>query len=327
MYLFRRLRRVFWVTAVLLTGVAASPAYAAETPLPVVASFSILGDIVREVGGPDIALATLVGPDGDAHTYEPTPADMRKLAAARVVFVNGLGFETWLPRVLKSANFVGATVTASQGVTPRLFAGGAAHHHHDHDRHDTPDHEHDDKGDDKGAVHLDPHAWQNVANGVIYARNVAQGLAAADPARAAAYRQRADAYIARLEALHERIKTTFAAIPAQRRKVLTSHDAFGYFGDAYGVAFIAAAGLSSDAEPSAAELAALIAQVKREKVTAVFVENMTSPRLVAQIARETGAKARGPLYSDALSKPGKPGATYLEMWEWNVSQLVAALLP
>lgn len=312
MHLFRHLRWACSVAVALL----ASPAYAADTPLPVVTSFSILGDIVREVGAADIALTTLVGPDGDAHTYEPTPADVRKLAAARVLFVNGLDFETWLPRLLKSAGFAGTIVTVSNGVTPRVFAQHVVHHHPHHHHH------HDHQGGD-----VDPHAWQNLANGVIYTRNVAEGLAAADPTRAVAYRQRADSYIAKLEALHERIKTMLAAIPAQRRKVLTSHDAFGYFGDAYGVTFIAATGSSGDAEPSAAELAALITQVKREKVAAVFVENMTSPKLVAQIARETGARAGGTLYSDALSKPGEPAATYLGMCEWNAKQLVAALQP
>jgi len=320
---------MFLGAAALLISVVTGPVYAADTPLRVVASFSILGDIVQEVGGPNITLTTLVGADGDAHTYEPTSADVRELAAARVLFVNGLGFETWLPRLLKSASFAGATVVVSQGVTPRLFADDAAHH--DHDRQATVDHAHGhEQGNtlnDTESAHLDHHAWQNLANGIIYARNVAQGLAAADPAHAVAYEQRANAYIAKLEALDERVKKTFAAIPTQRRKVLVSHDAFGYFADAYGIAFIPAVGLSSDAEPSAAELAVLIAQVKGEQVTAVFVENMSSPKLVAQIARETGAKVGGMLYSDALSKPGQSGATYLEMFEWNVRQLAAALQP
>nr|WP_167351743.1 metal ABC transporter substrate-binding protein [Achromobacter piechaudii] len=302
-------------------------AHAAE-PLKVVASFSILGDIVREVGGKDVSLTTLVGPDGDAHEYEPTPGDAKKLSAAQVLFVNGLDFETWLPKLTKASGFAGKTVVASQGVTPRKFAQAAAG-----DKHDDHDHEHDhDHDHDHGDGHhhhgdADPHAWQNLANGVIYARNVADGLAAADPARAEAYRQRAAAYITRLQALDTSTKATFAAIAADRRKVVTSHDAFGYFGDAYGVSFIPAMGVSTDAEPSAGEVARIIEQVKRDKVPAVFVENISSPKLVQQIARETGAKVGGTLYSDALSKPGQPGATYLEMFEWNVRQLAAALQP
>ena len=334
-----RRRALLAMAGVCLSAVLGT-AQAAE-PLKVVASFSILGDIVREVGGDDVSLTTLVGPDGDAHGYEPTPGDARKLAEARVLVVNGLDFETWLPRLTKASGFGGLTVTASQGVAPRKFAGhGGGHddghekgHDHGHDAgHDhDDDHDHDQgHGHDHGHHHhgdADPHAWQNLANGVIYARNVAEGLAAADPARAQAYRQRADAYVARLQALDASVRKTFDAIPAARRKVVTSHDAFGYFGDAYGVTFIPAMGVSTDAEPSAREVAGIIEQVRREQVPAVFVENISSPKLVQQIARETGAKVGGTLYSDALSKPGQPGATYLEMFEWNARQLAAALQP
>ncbi|WP_258129756.1 metal ABC transporter substrate-binding protein [Achromobacter anxifer] len=316
-------RRALLAMAGLCLSAVLGSGHAAE-PLKAVASFSILGDIVREVGGGDVSVATLVGPDGDAHEYEPTPGDAKKLAAARVLFVNGLDFETWMPRLAKASGFAGATVVASQGVTPRKFAGGGHDDGHDHDH--GHDHSHDhDHGHQHGDA--DPHAWQNLANGVIYARNVAEGLAAADPAHADAYRQRAQAYIARLQALDAQVRKTFAAIPAERRKIVTSHDAFGYFGDAYGVAFIPAMGVSTDAEPSAGEVARIIEQVKRERVPAVFVENISSPRLVQQIARETGAKVGGTLYSDALSKPGQPGATYLEMFEWNVRQLAAAMQP
>lgn len=311
-------RRALLAAAGLWLSATVGAAHAAD-PLPVVASFSILGDIVSQVGGDDIKLSTLVGPDGDAHEYEPTPDDAKKLAAAKALFVNGLAFEGWLPRLVKASGFTGPTVVASKGVTPRKFAGHDAH-------------EHDDKGHDHDHGHrhrsdLDPHAWQNLANGVIYARNVAAGLAAADPVHADAYRQRAEAYAVRLQTADAAARKTFAAIPAERRKVVTSHDAFGYFGDAYGVNFIAAMGVSTEAEPSAGDVARIIEQVKRDLVPAVFVENITSPRLVQQIARETGAKVGGTLYSDALSKLGQPGATYLEMFEWNVNQLVAALQP
>ena len=310
-------RRALLALAGLCLSALFGTAHAAE-PLKAVASFSILGDIVREVGGADVSVATLVGPDGDAHEYEPTPGDAKKLAAARVLFVNGLDFETWMPRLAKASGFAGATVVASQGVKPRMFAGGGHDDGHDHDHDHGHGHHH------SGA---DPHAWQNLANGVIYARNVAEGLAAADPAHADAYRQRAQAYVARLQALDAQVRKTFAAIPAERRKIVTSHDAFGYFGDTYGVAFIPAMGVSTDAEPAAGEVARIIEQVKRERVPAVFVENISSPKLVQQISRETGAKVGGTLYSDALSKPGQPGATYLEMFEWNARQLAAAMQP
>ncbi|KGD93945.1 ABC transporter substrate-binding protein [Achromobacter sp. RTa] len=325
-------RRALLAVAGLCLSAVFGAAHAAG-PLKAVASFSILGDIVREVGGKDVSVATLVGPDGDAHEYEPTPGDAKKLSTAGVLFVNGLDFETWMPRLAKSSGFSGLTVVASKGVTPRKFAeAGEGHGHdgHDHDHDHDHDHGHGHGHGHKDGHHhgdADPHAWQDLSNGVIYARNVAEGLAAADPAHADAYRERAQAYIARLQALDTDVRKTFAAIPAERRKVVTSHDAFGYFGDAYGVAFISAMGMSTDAEPSAGDVARIIEQVKRERVPAVFVENISSPKLVQQIARETGAKVGGTLYSDALSKAGQPGATYLEMFEWNARQLAAALQP
>ncbi|WP_232464640.1 metal ABC transporter substrate-binding protein [Bordetella genomosp. 8] len=304
-------------------GVPTPPANAASGPLHVVASFSILGDMARQIGGEDVQVDTLVGPDGDAHEYEPTPADARALSAARLLVVNGLNFETWLSRLVKSANFKGATVVASQGVQPRDFgaddvaghaveagarsSGAGAHGSHD--------------------AHTDPHAWQNLANGAIYARNIGAALAEADPAHADAYRQRTDAYVAKIEALDQRVKQAFAALPPERRRVVTSHDAFGYFGQAYGVTFISTMGISTDAEPSAADLANIIDQVKREKVPAVFLENVSNPRLGQRIAHESGAKLGGTLYSDALARPGLPAATYLGMFQWNLSQFMAALKP
>jgi len=335
-------RRVLMMLALGAVGVSAPMMARAAEPLRVVASFSVLGDMAREIGGTDVAVATLVGPDGDAHAYEPTPAAARQLAGAAVLIENGLGFETWLPRLVKAAGFGGRIVVASNGVAPRKLAG-AGHDHgehgRDHDHDHDHEHEHDDHGSgaaahghDHGAAHhphgdLDPHAWQSLANGAIYARNIAEGLAAADPARAAAYRERGQAYIARIEALDAQIRETFGAIPQARRQVVTSHDAFGYFGDTYGVRFIAVAGMSTDAEPSAADMARIIEQVRREHVPAVFVENVTSPALVQQVARETGARVGGTLYSDALAPSGKPAATYLGMFEWNARQLSAALQP
>ncbi|MFJ1300478.1 metal ABC transporter solute-binding protein, Zn/Mn family [Pseudomonadota bacterium AL_CKDN230030165-1A_HGKHYDSX7] len=338
-------------TGALLWGAAAS-----AQPVPVVASFSILGDMVREVGGDNVAVTTLVGPDGDAHTYEPTPGNARELARARLLVVNGIDFETWLPRLTQAAGFKGQTVVAADGVKVRRFEGGDAHdgdhdhdddHKHDHDHEHDHDHKHDHDakaGADKSAAKhehkhgdghkhdhaghhhvLDPHAWQDLRNAVIYVRNIERALAAADPAHAQAYRQRADAYVARIEALDAKARATLGAIEPARRKIVSSHDAFGYFGDAYGVTFIPVEGLSTQSEPSAADVARIIAQVRKEHVSALFVENISSPRLVEQIARETGAKVGGTLYSDALSQPGQPGATYLGMFEWNVDQLAAAL--
>ncbi|MDQ2137406.1 zinc ABC transporter substrate-binding protein [Alcaligenaceae bacterium A4P071] len=312
--------------------------HAADAPLSVVTSFSILGDIAREVGGPDVKVDTLVGPDGDAHSYEPTPQDAKRLSTARVLVVNGLDFEAWLPRLTQSSGFKGQTIVASTGVTPRPFESGHDDddHEHDHGKAGAAAHSHGDDRKHGGAGHAhdahahgsnDPHAWQDLRNGMRYAQNIAEGFAAADPAHAVAYRARAAAYVERLQALNTRITAQFAAIPAAQRKVVTSHDAFGYFGQAYGITFIAPVGMSTDAEPSAADMARLIGQVKRDTIRAVFVENISSPRLVEQIARETGARTGGTLYSDALSKPGQPAATYLGMFEWNAKQLVNALQP
>ncbi|ALM85254.1 metal ABC transporter substrate-binding protein [Bordetella sp. N] len=303
-----------------------APATAPTGPLKVVASFSILGDMVKQIGGSDVQLDVLVGPDGDAHEYEPTPADARRLAAAQVLVVNGLGFEAWLPKLVRASGFKGSTVVASEGVKPRDFGGdatGGHDHAHGGDKHD--DHKHGDGHGHEG--NIDPHAWQSLANGAQYARNIGAALAAADAAHADAYRQRADAYVARIEALNERVKQAFAALPAERRRVVTSHDAFGYFGDAYGMTFISAMGISTEAEPSAADVARIVSQIRQDKVPAVFVENVSSPKLAQQIARETGARVGGTLYSDALAKPGLPAATYLGMFEWNLSQFMAALKP
>ncbi|ARP78866.1 metal ABC transporter substrate-binding protein [Bordetella genomosp. 6] len=316
----------------LAAAVLLAPLVAAAQPLQVVASFSILADIATQVGGPDVAVRSLVGPDGDAHEYEPTPADARKLAAAQVLVVNGLDFEAWLPRLQKAAGFAGRTVVASKGVEPRRLDDAHEeheeheahgdhddrHHDHDHGHHGEHDHHHGD---------LDPHAWQDLANGAIYARNIARAFAEADPAHAQAYRQRADAYVARIEALDQRVRQLFEAIEPARRKVVSSHDAFGYFGQAYGVRFIALAGVSTDAEPSAADMARIIEQVRRESVPAVFVENIANPRLAQQLTRETQARLGGTLYSDALARPGEPAGTYLGMFEWNAQQLAAALRP
>ncbi|OZI70409.1 metal ABC transporter substrate-binding protein [Bordetella genomosp. 6] len=313
----------------LAAAVLLAPLVAAAQPLQVVASFSILADIATQVGGPDVAVRSLVGPDGDAHEYEPTPADARKLAAAQVLVVNGLDFEAWLPRLQKAAGFAGRTVVASKGVEPRRLDDAHEEHeaHGDHDdRHHDHDHgHHGEHGHHHGD--LDPHAWQDLANGAIYARNIARAFAEADPAHAQAYRQRADAYVARIEALDQRVRQLFEAIEPARRKVVSSHDAFGYFGQAYGVRFIALAGVSTDAEPSAADMARIIEQVRRESVPAVFVENIANPRLAQQLTRETQARLGGTLYSDALARPGEPAGTYLGMFEWNAQQLAVALRP
>ena len=287
--------------------------------LPVVASFSILGDFVREVGGERVAVTTLVGPNGDAHVYSPTPADAKAVAAAKLIVVNGLKFEGWLPRLMRSAAAKGTLVTATKGVTP--IEADEDHDDHgkdDHGKKGAHAHGHDHGGDD-------PHAWQNVANAKIYVANIRDALVAADPEGRAAYEANASAYLAKLDAVDAEVKAAVARIPAERRKAITSHDAFGYFAKGYGIEFIAPQGVSTEAEASAKDVARIIRQIKAQKIPAIFLENVTNPRLIEQIARETGAKIGGRLFSDALSDANGPAGTYIAMMKHNISQIEKAL--
>jgi zinc/manganese transport system substrate-binding protein len=288
--------------AALLVALAGAPA-AAQDRVKVVATFSILGDLVKNVGGDRIDLTTLVGPNGDAHVYSPSPADTHTIHDARVVVVNGLGLEGWMTRLVEASGGKAAIVVASRGITPRKTA----------DEH-QPDH-----------LVIDPHAWQSVANAKIYVANIRDGLAKADPAGRAVYQANAAAYLARLDALEAAVKAAVAKIPPHHRKVITTHDALGYFGDAYGMEFIAPEGVSTDTEASAKDLARIITQIRAQRIPAVFLENIADPRLIRQIARETGAKIGGTLYSDALSPPGGPAASYIDMIRSNVSEFGKAL--
>lgn len=273
----------------------------AADKLNVVTSFSILADLTREVGGDRIELTNLVGADADAHLYEPSPDDAKALLRADLIIANGLGFEPWLERVLASSEPKGKRINASAGVVPLML-------------------------DEDGERVPDPHAWQSLTNAEIYVRNIAKALGELDPANVDAYNQRRDAYLTCLHALLKKADAQIAGLPASQRKVVTSHDAFGYLGQAWQLAFIAPQGLSTHDEPSAAEVAALIRQIRSEGVRAVFVENIRDPRLIQQIADEAGAKVGGTLYSDALASEG-PASTYLGMFEHNLDTLMAALKP
>ncbi|MFO1153295.1 MAG: metal ABC transporter substrate-binding protein [Rhodospirillales bacterium] len=314
MFSRRSLLQIVLIAA--LGGMGASPSVA-DSPVKAVASFSILGDMVREVGGDRVEVITLVGPDGDGHVYQPTPADAKAVAAARIVFVNGLGFEGWMDRLIKSASFKGPVVVASKGIKPLTMAEEDGHEH-GHDAHGKTE-----KGHDYGDI--DPHAWQSLKNGEVYVRNIAEGLTAADPAGAATYRANAERYLAEITALDQEVRGAIAKLPADRRSVVTSHDAFGYFAQAYGLEFLSPEGMSTESEASAKEVAALIKQIRAEKIPAVFMENITDPRLIEQIRKETGAAIGGTLYSDALSKPDGPAATYLQMFRYNTRTLTGAL--
>ncbi len=287
-------------------GLGLAAPSAAQTPVKAVASFSILGDMVRAVGGQRVTVTTLVGPDGDAHVFQPTPGDARAVAESKVVFVNGLGFEGWMERLTQSAGFKGPVIVAATGIQPQKMKGE------------------DEKTNGRGA--FDPHAWQDLRNALTYADNIEKGLAAADPAGAEMFKANAAAYKKQLTELDAWVKGEIASVPKPKRRVVTSHDAFGYFASAYGVQFLAPVGVSTDAEPSAKGVAALIRQIKSTKITALFVENITNPRMIEQIGKETGVKPGPRIYSDALSKPGEPADTYLKMFRHNVAALKAAML-
>ena len=292
--------------AALLAPIAA-PAAAQDiqqSRIKAAVTISILGDLVKNVGGDRVDVTTLVGADGDAHVYSPTPADAKKVAAADIVFVNGLGLEGWMTRLVTASATKAPMVIVSKGITPRQME--------DEER--------------RGRTVVDPHAWQSIADAKIYVANIRDGLVAIDPAGKAAYDANATVYLGKLDALESEVRTAIAAIPADRRKIITTHDAFGYFGAAYGMTFIAPDGLSTETEPSAKDVARIITQIRRERIPAVFLENVSDPRLMQQIAHETGARIGGALYSDALSEPGGPAATYIDMMRHNVREFTKALV-
>lgn len=273
----------------------ASPLHAAER-LNVVASFSILADFVRNVGGNRINLTTLVGADSDVHVYTPAPSDAKRIADAKLVVVNGLGLEGWLPRLVQSSGSKATVVTASAGITA-LKLGSAA----------------------------DPHAWQSIPNAKIYVTDIANALAAVAPDDAEFFRARAKAYLETLETLDSEVREAVARIPLERRKVISTHDAFGYFSAEYGIQFIAPLGVSTETEPSARDIAAIIGQIKAQKIPAVFLENISDDRLIRRIAAETGAKVGGTLISDGLTGEKGPAPTYIDMVRHNIKALISAL--
>ncbi|MFH1341486.1 MAG: metal ABC transporter substrate-binding protein [Pseudomonadota bacterium] len=283
-----------WLICLLL-AMAISPAHAQER-LNVVASFSILGDFVGNVGGDRVSVTTLVGPDGDAHVYTPAPADARKVADAKLVIVNGLDFEGWLSRLVKSSGKKATIVTATRGLAPRKLGS-----------------------------HADPHAWQSVVNAKKYVANIRDALAAADPAGAEVYRTNAENYLAKLDALDSEVRAGVAQIPQDRRKVISTHDAFGYLAAAYGIEFVAPMGVSTESEASARDIARIITQIRTQKIPAVFLENISDSRLIRRISAETGAKVGGTLYSDSLTGEKGDAPTYIDMVRHNIKALTSAL--
>ncbi|MDR6815512.1 zinc/manganese transport system substrate-binding protein [Neorhizobium sp. 2083] len=274
------------------------PAFA--DTLKVVASFTVLGDVVSQVGGKHVKVTSLVGPNGDPHEFEPSPSDAKNLKAAQVAFVSGEGLEGWMDRLITASGYKGKPVVVSEGISTRSM-------------------------DEDGKTVTDPHVWNSPVNVKIWVSNIEKALSEADPGDAGAFKANAEAYLQKLDAMNAYAHSKFDNIPADRRKVLTSHDAFGYFGREYNVSFLAPLGLSTETEASAADVAKLIEQIKAEGVKTYFLENSNDPRLVKQIARATAAQPGGELYVESLSDAKGPAPTYEKMFRYNVDQIAAAM--
>ena len=341
------IRRTFLKLAAASAIAGLTSSVHAQEPIPVVTTFSILGDMVERVGGDAVLVTTLVGRNGDTHVYQPTPADAKAVKRATLMFTNGLEFEGWLERLAEAAEFDGLTVVTTDGL--ELIAL-EEHHDDDHDEHnehakaDTEEHhdeagedhheedehsdeEHNDHDEDGHHDHgeFDPHGWLSLRNAIVYVDNITAALAKAAPASAATFYQNRANYIAEIERLDLEIKMLIAALPEAARTIVTSHDAFQYFGRDYGLSFLAPQGLSTESEASARDVAELIKQVRREEISAVFVENVADPRLLRQIARETGSAIGGKLYPGALSEQDGPAATYLDLMRHNATTITKAL--
>ncbi|WP_445989558.1 metal ABC transporter solute-binding protein, Zn/Mn family [Chromobacterium haemolyticum] len=293
------------IMALLLLGLPLS----AWAKLPVVASFSIVADMTREIGGDRVEVSSLVGPDQDAHVFQPSPADVKKVAGAKLLVTNGLGMEGWMVRLSKAAHFKGVQVEAGKGIKTRE-AEDEDHHGHDHGH----------AGHGHGAI--DPHAWHDPKRVLTYIRNIEAGLSQADPAGKQEYARRAAEYAAKVKEMDAWAAKAFAAVPAAKRKMLTSHDAFAYLGERYQLQVLAIQGVSTESEASAKAVARLVRQVRQEKVSAVFMENMTDKRLLEQLSREAKVTIGGKLYADALSGPSGPAPSYLAMFRYNVDTIL-----
>lgn len=266
----------------------------------VIASFSILGDMVRHIAGDRVEVESLVKPNQDSHVYEPSPQNAKDLSHASLVVVNGLGFEGWLDRLIKASGFHGKQLIVSHGISPLTYTI-------------------------QGKESPDPHAWHSLENAQIYIDNIVKGLSELLPSEAKFFETRGDAYKKSLQTLEKTVMKELEEIPLEKRKVITSHNAFAYLGAEYGIQFYAPQGISTESEPSAKAVANLISLIKKENIKAIFIENISNPRLMEQVAGEAGVEIRGTLYSDALSSQGTQADTYLKMMSFNLHQLIEAM--
>lgn len=290
-----------FVLALSAASLLAPVTQAAARTLEVVASFTVLADVVKAVGGDHVAVTSLVGPNGDPHEFEPSPDAARSLKAADAVFVSGLGLEGWMDRLITASGYAGEPVVVSSTIKTRQM-------------------------EEDGEMLTDPHVWNAPKNVEAWVGVIEAALAKADPEDAADFKSNAANYTAQLQALDAYAASAIEKTPKSDRRILTSHDAFGYFGDAYGITFLAPLGLSTESEASAADVAKLIDQIKAEKITTYFVENSNDPRLIEQVAEATGARPGGELFVESLSAADGPAPTYLKMLRHNVDQVTAALV-
>lgn len=295
----KHIRHFAYVSTALISVMGFAHAASAKT-LEVVASFTVLGDVVHEVGGSHVKVKSLVGPDGDPHEFEPSPDDAKNLKAADVVFVSGEGLEGWMDRLISASGYKGTPIVASEGINTRTM-------------------------EEDGETVTDPHVWNSPVNVLVWVDNIEKALEKADPEDAAAFKANADRYRKTLHDLDAYAHSKLDKVPDEKRKVLTSHDAFGYFGREYNVKFLAPLGVSTETEASAADVAKLIDQIKSEGVKVYFFENSNDPKLVKQVASATGAKPGGELYVEALSKKSGPAPTYEKMFHYNVDQIATAV--
>lgn len=267
----------------------------------VVTTFSILQDMVQEIGQDKIEVRNLVEPNQDTHVFEPRPENAKDLAQAKLVVKNGLGFEGWLNRLIKASGYQGKVIEASKGIRPIFY------------------------GTRRRRRIADPHAWHSLENAQIYVDNIVESLSTLLPKDADFFKARAEVYKKSLKTLQEKVQKDLEEIPSEKRTIISNHNAFNYLGRDYGITFYAPLGLSTGSEPSAKAVAKLIEKIRKEKIRAMFVENISNTRLLEQISKETGVKIVGVLYSDALSKPGTEADTYLKLMEYNLSSLIKAL--
>ena len=331
-----------FLVACLTSGL--STAALATEKVKVITSFSVLGDIVQEIGGDKIALTTLVTENGDTHAFKPSPKDVRGVSKADLIVINGLGFEGWLPRLIEASHFDGMQVIASNGI--KALDGHDEHKDHDadhdeykdhdadHDGHKDHDADHDEHKDhDEAKDHdehkdhdgIDPHAWHSIRSIQIYAANIRKGLTKVDPKNSTYYTANFNAYLLKLKALDNDIQMMFDTVPVIQRKVIVPHNAFAYFARDYGIGFHALQGTSTDSEASAADIAAVIDQIRDNNIKAIFIENVTDNRLIKQISEDTKVTVAGKLYSDALSGKNEQASTYLQMMEYNATTIYNAI--